>query len=226
MCNVYSPYKILLHSGVDRWIKGINVTEPYPITIELHLTNKCDLNCKYCYYKGYREKNLVDLPFNIIKNLIVSMNLSCIKGLIISGGGEPLSHKDIKKILLLMKKNNIKVGLITNGIRLTKNKKLLEAVANTCEWVRITAYKPYRTEFTNVVKYLHKKNVYCKIRIFNYLNLKDNKPSTRTYQKCLITNFIATVSATGDVYPCCMHLGNRKKCIGNLKKKDFLGHLA
>jgi radical SAM protein with 4Fe4S-binding SPASM domain len=56
--------------------------------------------------------------------------------LILSGGGEPTLHPEIEKIISTASKKGIKVGLITNGLNLTKE--LQKIILKNCSWVRIS----------------------------------------------------------------------------------------
>ena len=85
-----------------------------------HLTEKCNLNCKYCYEKN---KGTLELSFNDIKNImdIEVKNKSKTCGITFFGG-EPLLKKDliyetINYAKKLEKENNIKFlySITTNG---------------------------------------------------------------------------------------------------------------
>lgn len=83
----------------------------------IHLTEKCNLNCKYCYEK---KKNK-DISFENIKNLVdYEMKRKEKYSIIIFYGGEPLLKKDIIKDTINYinsKKSETKFyyGITTNG---------------------------------------------------------------------------------------------------------------
>ena len=85
------------------------------IRAQIHLTNKCNLRCKYCEIpvKFANSKDLSDDKWmDIVKELIELK----VNEITISGGGEPtLRFELLIKILELLSKNRIKVGVITNG---------------------------------------------------------------------------------------------------------------
>lgn len=216
MSDVYSPYKIFAHPEIFE-----NKTNPI-ITLEIQPTNLCNLNCSFCFYKDYRKKYPVELPFKILDYVLgVLFDFCDDKGIILSGGGEPLMYSHIKELLKTLNIFDRKVGLITNGIKLTQDKELLNLVGETCTWVRISAYPPFNVDFTKVQTYLRSIGVYCQIKILNENELKTPKPAKRFYDNCLITNYIATITATGDVYPCCSSLGDKSMIIGNLNKQSY-----
>jgi len=87
-----------------------------PIHVQLIPTNVCNLNCSFCSCKG-RDKKQV-LEFSEIVKLVDSLVYLKCKAVTITGGGEPLTHPNIKAILELFYRHGIKVGLVTNGILL------------------------------------------------------------------------------------------------------------
>lgn len=90
-----------------------------PFVIILKITQRCNLNCKYCYSKtksNIISSNIID----IICNKILSFKKPV---QIIFHGGEPLlEFNKIKYIVLKLKdKNNISFSVQTNGILLSKS---------------------------------------------------------------------------------------------------------
>lgn len=126
-----SQNKIFTHMDrLEEWLeKGITK----PIMIEIDLTNKCNHNCKYC--AGNRTKALAELDYSFIIDIINQVSSFC-KGIVFTGGGEPLIHKDIIKIIEYTKSKSIDIGLITNGELITKE--ISKIILNNCTWVRIS----------------------------------------------------------------------------------------
>ncbi len=83
----------------------------------IHLTEKCNLNCTYCYEK----KRNKDISFEDIKNLIdYEISLKQKKSILIFYGGEPLLQKDMIKntidyINSKKSKTEFYYGITTNG---------------------------------------------------------------------------------------------------------------
>jgi MoaA/NifB/PqqE/SkfB family radical SAM enzyme len=104
--------------------------------VELHPTDKCDLQCIYCTYgKQKTVDTTTDFPFEMLSNVIQLKP----KAIVIAGGGEPLfynyKNKTFEDIIYFFKQSapEIKLGLITNGTH---------TPAQTClkefEWVRVS----------------------------------------------------------------------------------------
>lgn len=88
-------------------------------TCHWEITKKCDLNCLHCISLVGSKKELSKK--SILKIIDILKDWGCEE--INFTGGEPLSRKDIFNILKRVKKNKIKVGLLSNGI-LVNNKNI------------------------------------------------------------------------------------------------------
>ena len=91
----------------------------YPLDIVIHLNTTCNHRCDFCYNflnlekTNKKERNFF-LDGDYVLNLINQLAKCDIDKLIISGGGEPLLHKDIRKILETSLRYNFSTILYTN----------------------------------------------------------------------------------------------------------------
>ena len=111
------------------------------ISLQLHITGKCNLSCKHCYM----EPCAVEMPYTEFKVVInqyceLLKNLKCIykkpiEAQIRITGGEPLLHSNIDKIFKYLKKTHIPFVLMTNGSLITNTliKKLKRAGLSACQ---------------------------------------------------------------------------------------------
>jgi len=88
--------------------------------IDLNLTNRCNLKCKYCVFNSGGSSN-DELTFDKIKDLINEAKQLGLKDLHFTGG-EPTLRNDLEEIINYASLFNIKTRLITNGVLLDKNK--------------------------------------------------------------------------------------------------------
>jgi radical SAM protein with 4Fe4S-binding SPASM domain len=109
-------------------------TMPRPRFAVLYISNFCVQNCQYCEYAQENKGGF--LPTKNILNVIDQLVALGVTAIEFSGGGEPLVHPEIIKILNYCKKKNIVVGLITNLA--IKNDKLLKTIVDTSSYVRVT----------------------------------------------------------------------------------------
>ena len=102
---------------ISKWIRGKN----FPFTIELNLTNLCNLKCKMCWLRS-NTPNLNELEDEVWLRVVEEAVELGIKEFRIPGSGEPLMRKSL--VFKLMKK--IKEGggnglLISNGTLFNEN---------------------------------------------------------------------------------------------------------
>lgn len=109
-------HKILYYlTEADRLVKGLFQE---PVTCEIDASNKCQNNCNFCIYADYIKKERVHLDWNVYVNLIYSLVRWNIKSVTFTGGGEPLMNPDIENMIVCANDMGLKVGLVTNGIKL------------------------------------------------------------------------------------------------------------
>ncbi len=132
----------------------------------IQLTNRCNLNCQFCFRRRVTEELFLTIE-KIIKNLKVCN----VKSLVLSGG-EPLLRSDIKEILKLCRELKIGSVLQSNGVILEKN---LPEILPYIDWLSVsldgdTAEKNSlmrsREQFNAIVKVLpliKKNNINVKL---------------------------------------------------------------
>ena len=90
-----------------------------PLKVQLDITNKCNLDCLYCYNKSNyfsSQKELTDTKLYLIAKKIIKEINPVVLSL---SGGEPLLKKNLLyKILKLATKNDIETWLTTNALLL------------------------------------------------------------------------------------------------------------
>lgn len=130
----FSSDKILKHlDRVNAWLKGEN---PAPITVELDVTNLCNHRCPECsgWYFQYRDSN--SLPLNLARDIIRQLAKAGVRGLIFTGGGEPLCYPHIKEVVRLAYDLGLDIGFISNGSLI--DKEIAKTLLECCTWLRIS----------------------------------------------------------------------------------------
>lgn len=94
-----------------------------PLEINIHITDKCNLKCTYCYSNFYKRKNPDISKENIIRIVDAFKELGVLEVSLI--GGEPFLHPDISDIIEYIKSKNLLCSTVTNGYFLKRH---LEAV--------------------------------------------------------------------------------------------------
>lgn len=88
-----------------------------PIFVDIELSNKCNLRCKFCWFHGengvgnkYKDSELTTEEVFLLIN-----QLSKFKPIIYIGGSEPFIRKDFLSILAHIKRRDLNVAFTTNG---------------------------------------------------------------------------------------------------------------
>jgi len=142
----------------------------YPVSVELSLTNRCNLKCVWCVDWHLRKLDKSEIEFDILKKLILDLERGGTKGITIEGGGEPTCYSHFKELMKIIENVNIKFGLITNGVMIP----YIDHIEKF-EWIRVSIdvdsednYHKYkkgnRKDYNNLFKNLHKLVIASKKR--------------------------------------------------------------
>ena len=102
-----------------------------PIHLQLIPTNRCNQTCSFCSCSD-RRKDL-ELSLDKMKGIINTASQLGTKAITITGGGEPLMHKDLNEIIKYASELDIECGLTTNGYLLDRLEK-----HDNLTWCRIS----------------------------------------------------------------------------------------
>lgn len=130
----FSSDKILKHlDRVNEWLRGLN---PPPITVELDMTNVCNHKCPECVVNYFRGADRSALSYVTAKSIIGQLARAKVRGLIFTGGGEPLCNPHTLSAVEWAKANGLDLGFITNGSLLTQ--KAAGVLLKNCTWIRVS----------------------------------------------------------------------------------------
>ena len=107
-----------------------------PVTVEIQPTLRCQLRCVYCEYRDRLGRREMDRDtFAAIHDALEAHG---VKGIIYSGGGEPLLHPVFQTDLPWRShgSGHPRYGLITNGIALSG--RVMEQAVDYATWIRIS----------------------------------------------------------------------------------------
>ena len=107
----------------------------YPISVEMTLTNACNMNCVYCSDATLRSRQGMKEQISLeeFKRLFDDLAKGGTKGIVIEGGGEPTMYSHFDEIVDYARAAGLAVGLITNG-----SKRLSEETLSKFEWIRVS----------------------------------------------------------------------------------------
>jgi MoaA/NifB/PqqE/SkfB family radical SAM enzyme len=138
--NSFNSYKGLTYyenyKSIMAWMDGGDYLPP-PIECNLDPFAACNLDCYFCivqrYIKHHREEigGMTKLPSEYMERLVDFLADWGVRGLCISGGGEPSLHEGVWWIITKAVGKGMKVSFVTNGTNLRQELLL-------CQWVALS----------------------------------------------------------------------------------------
>lgn len=129
--NIFSiliEYQIVYFDHLPKLDIAALTTKGSVFAVWFHITNQCNLRCKYCFVWKTAAEMSKEVGERAIKNLILSSQKAGFKHIRFNyAGGEPLLKIELVKHFTLFaeefaKKNNMSVqfGVVTNGVLITE----------------------------------------------------------------------------------------------------------
>lgn len=115
-------------------------------SVYIEIDNYCNSKCIYCY-NAIRSNEEISL--NKFKNLIKSLKKIGVICVILTGG-EPTLHPHLMDFLDILKKNNMIIGMSTNGIKL--NDEIIDFFANNKSFIQISIDTTNREKYKEIRK--------------------------------------------------------------------------
>jgi radical SAM protein with 4Fe4S-binding SPASM domain len=138
--NPYSNTKLSAYPDVvDKLREG---TWEGMLTVHLMPQNLCNQSCEFCSYRmdGNKNSQHIDysksLPQESLAQIFEDMARLGVKGVEVTGGGEPLAYPFIEKIFDLAITHDIRTALVTNGTLLQKHD--VARIAYDLSWARVS----------------------------------------------------------------------------------------
>lgn len=85
--------------------------------INFEITSKCNQKCLYCF-NAYRRENINDLSFDKIKKILLDLKKKNIKSMLFTGG-EPFSRNDMIQVLELSLDMGFDTSILSNGFKIS-----------------------------------------------------------------------------------------------------------
>jgi len=119
---------------LDRIAQWQNGKLPYPVAIQMDVTNRCQHACPNCQCSVVVGKAKIELPVAIARRTITEFAECGVKSITFSGGGEPLLYGEtpLLELMHLAHGCDMDVALVTNGNAMTD----FQGFASVCRWIR------------------------------------------------------------------------------------------
>jgi radical SAM protein with 4Fe4S-binding SPASM domain len=124
--------KLLYHKKAMKKFQKTEIATP--ITMHIMPTSYCNLRCNFCSVKNRKHHEILDLKKQIIPT-VEKLKKRGLKSVIISGGGEPMMYREFEKLIDYLHKQNLEIGMITNGTLLRMKP---DSFYEKFTWIRIS----------------------------------------------------------------------------------------
>lgn len=154
--------KFFLHpEKVKSLLTEKDLDKLYPVSVEMTLTNQCNLNCIYCSDNDLRKRQgkKQALSYEVIERLFSDLAEGGTKGIVLEGGGEPTLYPEFDRVIKLAKQKGLGIGLITNGTVSLKPELVKEF-----EWIRVSL------DASTSKEYMELKGVDCFEHVVNNIS--------------------------------------------------------
>lgn len=123
--------RFLHHSDA---IRHLELGYGTPISLQVAPTSRCNLNCIFC--SNANRTRHEDLDVDQIKDLIIQLKSLGLKTVEWTGGGDPSMYKQINEILEFCKLQDLKQGMISNGVATAE--RISQDSLDSLTWLRIS----------------------------------------------------------------------------------------
>ncbi len=108
-----------------------------PKTLDLSITNRCNLRCAYCSHFASAGESGNDLPKEEWLKFFEELNRCAVLEVTIEGG-EAFIRKDIRELILGIIKNRMRFSILTNGTLITDDMAAFLAGTGRCNSVQVS----------------------------------------------------------------------------------------
>ena len=142
--SIFNPQAKIL-ANIDRVLEHVETGYTAPVLVEVDPSNACNHACSFCLssyihfdkYKGTETFSRALMPRDMLMKLCEDFVKMGVRAVNWTGGGEPTLNKHLKEAIEYCGKNNIKMGMFTNGTLLDKWE-MFETVVDNMTWVRFS----------------------------------------------------------------------------------------
>lgn len=112
-----------------------------PRSVDIEITNKCNLRCLYCGHFSTSADVAGDLPPEEWIRFFEELNRDTVLEVTLSGG-EPFCRSDLREIIDAVVANRMRYSLLTNGTLVTEERAAYLASTRRCKHVQVSLDGP------------------------------------------------------------------------------------
>ncbi|MCY2959005.1 MAG: radical SAM protein [Planctomycetota bacterium] len=138
--------KVFLHP--ERLATWLRDGRSFPVTIELDATNACNHACTFCCWSVLHDQHRDTMSAELLSRIIDDLASVGVKGVIWTGGGEPLLNKHTPAAMGRAQAAGMRNALFTNGALLTPE--LARDLVYRCDWIRFSIAAGRRADYQRI----------------------------------------------------------------------------
>jgi SynChlorMet cassette radical SAM/SPASM protein ScmE len=108
-----------------------------PRTVNIEITARCNLRCRYCYYFNNPAVDYRELPTDEWLKFFAELGSLGVMNVILAGG-EPFIREDLPALLEGIVRNRMRFTILSNGILINDEIATLIASTHRCECVQVS----------------------------------------------------------------------------------------
>jgi len=108
-----------------------------PRSLDLEITSRCNLRCRYCYYFNNPVVNYTELPAEEWLDFFSELGELGVMDLSLAGG-EPFMREDLPRLIEGIVRNRMRYNLLSNGSLITDDMAAFLASTHRCNHVQIS----------------------------------------------------------------------------------------
>ncbi|MFC2172820.1 SynChlorMet cassette radical SAM/SPASM protein ScmE [Acidobacteriota bacterium] len=108
-----------------------------PRSVELAITNRCNLRCKYCFMFTSPADVNQDLPTEEWLEFFEELNRCAVTNVTLSGG-EPFYREDLRELIIGIVRNRMRFDILSNGTLITDEISAFLASTGRCNGVQVS----------------------------------------------------------------------------------------
>lgn len=108
-----------------------------PRSLDIEITSKCNLRCRYCYFFNNAAVPYADLPADAWLNFFDECGRLGVMTVTLAGG-EPFLRPDFHDLLTGIIRNRMRFAVLSNGALITDETARMIAASGRCDYVQIS----------------------------------------------------------------------------------------
>ena len=108
-----------------------------PKKMDISITNRCNLRCRYCYHFESAGDVGEDLPLGEWLRFFEELNRCAVMEVTLSGG-EPFIREDLREIIEGIVRNRMRFAILSNGTLITEEMAAYIASTGRCNYVQVS----------------------------------------------------------------------------------------